>query len=65
MAQIFVDIFASFSDRMSGQSTAVPMWIASQDSENQKPDDTQFVKLTKPYDKDSCKLSLALACVSL
>eukprot|EP00795_Rhopilema_esculentum_P000705 gene705-10415_t len=53
------------SDRMSGQSTAVPMWIASPDSENQKPDDTQFVKLTKPYDKDSCKLLLALTCVSL
>lgn len=46
-------LLSSFSERMTGQSSAVPMWVASQDAENQSPEDLRYMKLTRSLEKES------------
>ena len=42
-----------YSDRMTGHSGAYPVWVVSQDAENS--DTTDYVKFTKPFEKDTGK----------
>ena len=45
--------FLNLSDRMTGQSGVVPIWIASPDTDN--VDTINYVKMTKPLEKDTSK----------
>ena len=48
------------SDRMTGHSGVVPIWVASQDAENF--DATNYVKMTKPLEKDASKMPHEFLC---
>ena len=45
---------------MTGHSGVVPIWVASQDAENF--DATNYVKMTKPLEKDASKMPHEFLC---